>query len=271
MLTFGLVQGQESGYPRVAWALALGAAALIAFPVVERRRCSPMLPLELFARRSFAAANLETFLVYGALGGLVFFFILFLQFIGFSAFEAGLINLPVSVIIIALSPTLGRRADARGPRALLTLGPVLMAAGMAFLLGVSDRSDFWVFGPPGLVLFALGLAHVVAPITSTALASAPARLSGVAAGVNQTVSRVGNLVAVALAGVVVALVFEHVTGDPSAVPFQLDDTAETLRDGSTAAFRAAIGVCIAFAFAFALAGAAVAATMLRNERTETAA
>ena len=143
LLTFGLVQGQESGYPRVAWALALGAAALIAFPVVERRRCSPMLPLELFARRSFTAANLETFLVYGALGGLVFFFILFLQFIGFSAFEAGLINLPVSVIIIALSPTLGRRADARDPRALLTLGPVLMAAGMAFLLGVSDRSDFW--------------------------------------------------------------------------------------------------------------------------------
>ena len=266
-LTFGLVQGQDGGYVRVSWALALGAAALIAFPIHERRTRSPMLPLELFTRRPFVAANIETFLVYGALGGFVFFFILFLQFIGFSAFEAGVINLPVSVIIIALSPTLGRRADARGPKTLLTLGPILMAAGMAFLLGVTDRSDFWWFGPAGLVLFALGLAHIVAPITSTALASAPARLSGVAAGVNQTVSRVGNLVAVALGGLVVALVFQHVTGDPSAVPFQLDHTAGTLRDGSITAFRAAIGVCIAFA----LAGAFIAATMLRGERTETAA
>ena len=265
-LTFGLVQGQESGYARVSWALALGVAALLAFPIHERRTRAPMLPLELFSRRPFLAANVETLLVYGALGGFLFFFTIFLQFIGFSAFEAGLINLPVSVVIIALSPTLGRRADARGPKRLLTVGPLLTAAGMACLIGVSEQSDFWVYGPPGLLLFALGLAHVVAPITSTALATAPPSLSGIAAGVNQTVSRVGNLVAVAIAGLVVALVFEHVTGDASAVPLQLGETSQVLQDGSVSAFRAAIGVCVAFA----VAGAAVAATMLKDERVDTA-
>ncbi len=264
-VTFGLVQGQDSGFAGVAWALALGAAALVAFPIVERRVRTPMLPLELFLRRLFAAANIETLFVYGALGGF-FFFTIFLQFLGFSPFEAGLVNLPLSVVIIALSPTLGRWADTRGPRGLLSLGPVLMAAGMACLLGISEQSDFWVFGPPGLVLFALGLAQVVAPITSTALSSAPAELAGIAAGVNQTVSRVGNLVTVAIAGLVVALVFENVTGDATAVPLQLDETSAVLRDGSVTAFRSAVGLCIGLA----LAGAATAAIMLRGERTERA-
>lgn len=266
LLTFGLVQGQEAGYTSVVWAFVLGLAALVAFPFAERRVRKPMLPRVLFSRPSFVAANLETFFVYGALGGFGFFFFIFLQFIGFSAFEAGLTNLPVSVVIIVLSPRLGRRADTHGPRTLLTVGPLMMAAGMALMLGVSDRADFWPLVVPGLFLFALGLAQVVAPITSTALSSAPSDLSGIAAGVNQTVSRVGNLVAVAVGGLAVTLVFERVTGDASAVPFQLGETADSLRDGSIAAFRAAIGICIALA----LAGAAVAALMLprRDGRAE---
>ncbi len=257
-LAFGLVQGQESGFAQVAWALVLGIVALIAFPFVERRARNPMLPAALFSRPAFVGANVETFFVYGALGGFVFFFSIFLQFLGFSAFEAGLANLPMSVIIIALSPFLGRRADIRGPRRLLTIGPLLVAAGMALMLGIDERSDFWTFGVPGLLVLALGLAHVVAPITSTALASASADLSGIVAGANQTVSRVGNLVAVAIAGLIVTLVFQHVTGDSEAVPLQLGETSDSLRNGSVDAFRAALGVCIAFA----LVGALVATRML---------
>lgn len=255
LLTFGLVQGQESGFAGVAWALSLGAAALVAFPFVERRTRDPLLPLELLSRRSFAGANVETFFVYGALGGFGFFFFLFLQFIGFSPFEAGLLNLPVSLVIIGLSPFVGRRADARGPRGLLIIGPLLMATGMALMFGVTERAEFWAFGLPGMLVFSVGLACVVAPITSTALAAAPTEFSGIASGINQTVSRVGNLVAVAIGGVTVTLVFRHVAGDASLVPFQLGDPSEPLLDGSIAAFRAALALCIGFALAGALAAA----------------
>jgi EmrB/QacA subfamily drug resistance transporter len=256
-LTFGLVQGQDSGFAQVSWALALGVGSLIAFPLIARRVRFPMLPLSLFLRRAFVAANVETLLVYGGLGGFAFFFVLFLQFLGFSPFAAGLINLPISVIIIVLSPTLGRVADRRGPRELLTAGPILMATGMAFFFAVTDRSDFWIFGPPGVVVVSVGLALVVAPITSTALAAAPSSLSGIAAGVNQTASRVGNLVTVALAALVVGLVFEHVTGDAVAIPFQVGETSETLRHGSITAFRAAVGVCIGVCLASAVVAAAL--------------
>jgi EmrB/QacA subfamily drug resistance transporter len=258
-LTYGIVEGGERGFADYWWVFLVAAGALGAFLARERSAAEPMLPLALFRRRNFAVANLETLSVYAALGGFLFFFTLYLQFLGFSPFEAGLASLPVTAIMILLAARFGRLADEHGPRLYLTIGPALIGASMLVFLGLKERSDYWTFGVAGLTGLGLGLACVVAPITATALSSAPSEYSGIASGVNQTVSRLGNLVAVAVLGVVVALVFEASGGSADAVPLAVGQTGE-LRSASIDAFRAALIVVAGLAFA----GAATAALGISN-------
>ncbi len=258
-LTYGMVDGASHGFRHSWWAFAVAGAALAAFAVLERRVTEPLLPFELFRRRNFAFANAETFLVYGALGGLFFFFTIYLQFLGFSPAEAGLANLPGSVVMILLSSRFGRIADQYGPRLLLTAGPVLVAIGMVLFSFMRSKTGFWVFGIPGLVVFALGLSMVVAPITSTAMGSAPGRFAGIASGVNQTVSRLGNLLAVAVLGLVVLLVYRSQGGDRG-VPIARGQHDHVLRSASMDAFRVAMLVSAGLA----LAGAVVAAIGISN-------
>ena len=253
-LTFGLVEGAERGFGDVWWAFAVAVPALVAFVYVERRSAEPMLPFALFRERNFAASNAVTFLVYGALYGQLVFSQLFLQFIGFSPFEAALIGIPASLIMILLASRFGALADRHGPRLYLTAGPFAVGVGILLLLLVSDREDFWIPGMASIVVFALGLAMLVAPITATALKSAPPKFAGIASGVNSTVSRLGNLIAVAVIGVVVTLVFDSQVGTESAVPLAKDQQGEELREASLDAFRA--GMTLAAALAFAAAAAA---------------
>ncbi len=260
LLTYGLVEGADHGFGRIWWAFLVGAAALAAFVVVERRVDHPMLPFDLFRERNFAAANAETFLVYAGLYGFIVFFTLYLQFLGFTPFEAGLLNIPTSVVMILLAARFGGLADRHGPRLYLTLGPALIGAGTLVFCLVQDQDEFWTYGLAALLLFSLGLAMMVAPITATALKSAPERYAGIASGVNSTVSRLGSLVAVALIGLVISLVFDARTDDASAVPLAKGQTSPELRDASEAGFRA--GMVIAAAFAFA--GAAVGAVGISN-------
>ena len=260
LLTYGLVEGAERGFGGLWWAFAGAVAALAAFAVVERRVAQPMLPFELFRRRNFAAANAETFLVYAALYGFFVFFTIYLQFLGFTPFEAGLLNIPSSLIMIALAARFGTLADRHGPRLYLTLGPALIGVGTLVFLLVDEQSDFWTAGIAGLVLFSLGLAAMVAPITATALKSAPERYAGIASGVNSTVSRLGSLMAIAVIGLVIALVFDARTDADDAVPLARDQQAAELRDASVDGFRA--GMLIAAALAFA--GAAVGAVAISN-------
>jgi hypothetical protein len=126
---------------------------------------------------------------------------------------------------------------------------------MLLLLFLDQQDDFWTVGIAAMALYSLGLAAIVAPITATALSSAPDDLSGVASGVNQTVSRLGNLLAVAAAGFVVALVFEAAGGTGSAVPLERGQTDPGLRAASIDSFQAAIGIAAGLAFAGALVGA----------------
>jgi EmrB/QacA subfamily drug resistance transporter len=259
-LTYGLVEGQERGFAEVWWAFAVSAPALLAFVLVERRVAEPMLPFKLFRERNFAVANLETFLVYGALYGQLVFVQLYIQFIGFSPFEAALLGIPASVIMILLASRFGALADRHGPRLYLTAGPVLVGVGILLILPVEERSDFWVFGMASIVVFALGLAFLVAPITATALKSAPSAFAGIASGVNSTVSRLGNLIAVAVIGLVISLVFHSQVNVDAAVPLATDQQAEQLRDASVDGFRA--GMVLAAALAFA--GAAVAGFGISN-------
>jgi EmrB/QacA subfamily drug resistance transporter len=259
-LTWGLVEGAEQGFGELWWTFVIAGLAFGAFAVVERRVAEPMLPFGLFRRRNFAFANLETFLVYAALYGFLVYSTLYLQFLGFSPFEAGLIQIPTSVVMIVLAARFGAIADRQGPRFLLSAAPVLLAGGTLLMLPISKQGDFWTFGIASFLVFSVGLAMLVAPITSTALKSAPAQYAGIASGVNSTVSRVGSLTAVAVIGLVVTIVFTGQVSDPDAVPLARGQSDPELRESSIDAFRAGMLV----AAGLALAGAAVAALGISN-------
>jgi EmrB/QacA subfamily drug resistance transporter len=210
-ITFGLIEQPLHGWadPMVALPLALGALLFGSFLVWEARTSHPMLPLTLFRRRNFAVGNLETFLMYGGLGLMFFFLVLFLQQVaGYSALEAGSSTIPVTAMMFLLSMRFGALADRLGPRLFMGVGPLVAASGMALLLWRVDAdTDFFVDLLPGLVVFGLGLSMTVAPLTSTVLADADESNAGIASGVNNAIARVAGLVAIAAVGAVVAGVF----------------------------------------------------------------
>jgi MFS family permease len=257
-LTYGLVEGADRGFADYWWAFALAATAFIGFVVVERRVAEPMLPFALFRRGNLAAANVETFLVYAAIYGFFVYFALHIQALGFSPFETGLALTPPSLVLVALATRFGALADRHGPRLFLTAGPALIGAGCLLTLPIDSRGDFCVAGIAGLATFSLGLAMLVAPITATALKSAPAELAGVASGVNATVSRLGSLTSVALIGLVVSLVFAART-DADAEPLTTGLEGDALA-ASIAGYRAGM----LLAAGLALAGAAVGALAISN-------
>ena len=250
LLTYGLVEGADRGFGELWWAFVGGRGRARRVRGRRDAACAePMLPFALFRERNFAAANAETFLVYAGLYGFFVFFTLYLQFLGFTPFEAGLLNIPSSIVMILLAARFGALADKHGPRLFLTLGPALIGLGTLVFAVVDSRSEFWTFGIVGILLFSLGLAMMVAPITATALKSAPERYAGIASGVNSTVSRLGSLMAVAVIGLVIALVFDANTDAPDAVPLAVDQTAPDLRLASVDGFRAGMVVAAALAFA----------------------
>ncbi|MGH3021919.1 MAG: MFS transporter [Gaiellaceae bacterium] len=250
-LAYGLVQGGEHGFADVAWAFLLAGASLGAFLVRERRTREPLLPLSLFRIRDFTLVNVATFLNYSAVAGSAFYLVLFLQsVVGYTPFQTGLLLLPSTAAMLLLAARFGRLSDHFGPRPFL-VGPIAMAAGMLLWLRVDDRS-LWDGLLPGLVLYGLGLSMIVAPITSAALTTAPERYSGLAAGVNSTFSRLGGLLAIAILGLVVALVFAARTNDPELVPFALGEDSPEFLAGSTDAFRAAMVVAATLAIAGSL-------------------
>jgi EmrB/QacA subfamily drug resistance transporter len=209
-VTYGLIEQPLRGFgdPLVAGSLALGAALFAAFLLHERRAPRPMLPLELFRRRNFAVGNIQTLTMYGGLGLLFFFLVLFLQQVaGYDALAAGLAALPITLVMFVLSSRFGALADRFGPRLFMGGGPLVAALGLA-LIGRLDREvDYLGDLLPGLLLFAIGLSMTVAPLTATVLADADEHNAGVASGVNNAIARVAGLVAVAAVGAIVAAQF----------------------------------------------------------------
>jgi EmrB/QacA subfamily drug resistance transporter len=253
-LTFAIVEERW-------WALGVAAPLLALFLLVELRSAQPMLPLGLFRRRNFAVVNAQTFLVYAALYGFFVYFTIYVQFLGFTAFEAGLLNIPSSAALILLAARFGALSDRYGPRLFLTGAPVLLGAGTLLFLLVDERSDMWTTGLPAIGIFALGLAALVAPITATALKSVPQERAGIASGVNSTVSRLGSLISVAVIGFVIAVVFGH----EGAVPLAKDQADPLLRADSIDAFRAGMLVAVGLAFAGSTLGLAISNREARGE------
>jgi MFS family permease len=261
-LTYGLVAGARSGFESVAWAFAAAAVGLAVLVVSERRSANPLLPGDLLRERLFVVANIYTLLVYAALGGATFYLALYLQSaaVGYSPARASLVFLPISVVMFFLAGRVGRLADRDGPRRYLTLAPIVMAAGLLLLTPVTDTNP--AVPIPGVLVFALGLALLVAPITATALQAAPDRYSGLAAGVNTTVSRLGGLVATPVIGAVITLTFASATSGRHLDPFSIRPAAVVHRHATIDAFRAGI----AAAGVLCLAGALLAARELPRGR-----
>jgi EmrB/QacA subfamily drug resistance transporter len=187
-------------------ALAVGVVAGICFVLVERRSSHPMLPLGLFASRTFSAANTMTLLVYAALGAVLFFLVIDVQTVlGYGALQAGMATLPITILMLLLASRGGALGARIGPRIPMTVGPLVMAVGVAWLSFVDEGTSYWLGVLPPLCVFALGLALMVAPLTATVLGAAPADRAGLASGVNNAVARAGSLFAVAALPVVVGL------------------------------------------------------------------
>jgi EmrB/QacA subfamily drug resistance transporter len=177
----------------------VGLAALAGFVVNERRSAHPMLPPGIFANRQFTAANVVTFLVYGALGGVFFFVVVDLQVVaGFSPLLAGTSLLPITAIMLAFSARAGDLAGRIGPRVPMSLGPVISAGGLLLLLRIGPNASYVADVLPGVTVFGFGLTLIVAPLTTTVLAAAEERYAGIASGVNNAVARAAALLAVAV-------------------------------------------------------------------------
>lgn len=210
-IVFAFIEAPTRGWSSMAvlGALAVGIASVAAFIRVERTRASPMLPLDLLRNRNFAGANLLTFLLYAALGGGLFFLPLnLIQVQGLSATAAGAALLPFIVIMFALSRWAGGLVETRGARLPLVAGPLIAAAGFALLALPGTQASYWTGFLPGIAVMGLGMAIAVAPLTTTVMNSVGPQLSGTASGVNNAVSRVAGLLAVAVFGYLMALLFE---------------------------------------------------------------
>jgi EmrB/QacA subfamily drug resistance transporter len=211
-LAFGAIRGQQ-----VAWSeplpiviLAIGAVALLAFPILMVTRRDPLVPPSLFRNRTFSAINLSTLLIYGALYVLIYVNSLFLQgVLGYSPLAAAIISLPSGVALVLLSARAGSLAGRYGARPFLVGGPLLMLVGVLWWLRVPATSTPWLarlddlstlLPPlatltdplPAFVLFGIGISLVVAPLTATLMGSAPVERAGLASAINNALSRVGQ-------------------------------------------------------------------------------
>ncbi len=210
-IVYGLTEATNLGldHPAVIAAVIAGAVALVLFGVVEARTRYPMLPLTLFQSQNFTVANLLTFLLYAGLSGSLFLVPFnLIQVQGYSTTAAGASMLPFVLMIFVLSRWTGGLVDRVGPKVPLVAGPLIFAGATAlYALPGLDGHNYWTSFFPIILLQGLGMAIAVAPLTTVVMSSVPSSHAGIAAGVNNAVSRTGGLLAVAIVGVLALTAF----------------------------------------------------------------
>jgi EmrB/QacA subfamily drug resistance transporter len=291
-VVYALIEEPDRGFAATGvWVpLALGLVAGTLFLVRERVAAAPMVPLRLFRNRNFSATNLATFAIYAGLGALTFFSALFVQQVaGYTAFEAGAAFAPISLLLFALSRRFGALAERIGSRTLMTAGPAVAGVGGLLLLRVSADAAYVTEVLPAVLVFGLGLAMTVAPLTATVLGAVEQRHAGIASGINNAVARVAGLVAIAAVGAVVSAAFSAELDDrlPSAAspavraaaddakerplaavdddelaPAERDALAAAADDAGVAGFHAGMAAVAALLFI----GAGISAAGVRNPR-----
>lgn len=205
-LVFGLIEGGSLGFGerRVGLSLALGAAAMLGFGVVEWRGRHPMMPPALFRSRTFTGANLLTLFLYCALGATTFVLPFnLIQVQGYSVVQAAAALLPFVAVMSLLSRWSGGLMDRYGSRVPLTFGPMIAAVGFFLFSRAAGGGSYWTAVFPAVMVMSLGMAISVAPLTTTVMAAAEESRAGLASGINNAVSRLAILLAVAVSGVVV--------------------------------------------------------------------
>lgn len=292
---YGLLESANVGFNAVVvGAIALGIVILGLFFWVEARLASPMLPLSLFRSRTFSGANLLTFLLYSALGGALFFLPFnLIQVQGYSAMAAGAALVPFPVIMFLLSRWSGGLVDRYGARLPLILGPVIAAVGFGLMTLPGVGGSYWTTFFPAVMVLGLGMALCVAPLTTVVMNAVNVRSVGVASGINNAVSRIASLLAIALLGLVMLNRFNHSLNQRLAT-LQLPSDAQQFLDtqrvklaaaavpsGLSEAVAAALKSAIAAAFVdgfrwvmgiavcLAIVSAITAAFMLERQRQVT--
>ncbi len=253
-IVFGLIEAGPRGFGDglVLGALIAGSALLMAFVVVEVRSSAPMMPLDIFRSRTFSGANLLTLLLYGGLGGSLYFFPFNLQQVqGYAPTAAGAAFLPFTAIVFILSRWAGGLVQRFGAKVPLIVGPIVTAGGFALFAVPDIGGSYWTTFFPAVVVMSLGMTLVIAPLTTTVLNAVPTHRSGVASGVNNAVTRAAGLLAIAVFGLVITSIFSS----------SLDSRLNSLH--VTPAVRSALG-----SQRSKLVGATLPAGISHTERTQ---
>lgn len=201
-ITYGLIEGPADHWHARSWIVLVAGLALAAiFLWYESRSKDPMVHLSLFRSRNFSGSNAMTFAMYGALAGFMFALVIYMQTkLGYSAIKAGASLLPVSVVLLLFSSRVGQLSSKIGPRYFLTFGPLIASLAMFSLINYRPGNSYLWFLIPRVLLFSIGLALLVAPLTTTVMTSVDESSSGIASGINNAVSRIAGLVVIALLG-----------------------------------------------------------------------
>jgi EmrB/QacA subfamily drug resistance transporter len=216
---YALIEGPPSGWARTALlAAVVGAVSLVSFVVIQQRSSHPMVPLEMFRNRQFSGANATTLFVYAAIGASMFLVVLHLQTdLGYSPLEAGASFLPLTILMLLFSARSGAVAQRIGPRWPMTIGPFVVAAGLALLSRIEPGMSYLSGVLPGILVLGVGLVITVAPLTSAVLAAVDDHHAGIGSALNNAVARIGGLLAVAVI--------------PAAAGISQAGTATALNDG----------------------------------------
>ncbi len=266
LLTWAVGAGPKQGWAGPpGFGVAAGLVLLAVFLLIEARRGErAMMPLALFKVRAFAATNALTLLLYFALGGALYFLPFgLIRLGGYSATQAGAALLPFALVMGFGSPVAGALADRWGARLSLTAGPLIAAAGLAWLGATHLGGSYWTALLPALGLLAAGMTVTVAPLTSTVMGAVGDEHAGTASGINNAVARIAGLFAVAGLGAVFALAFASAAPDGTSLDAVM--AGRTTGGAGAAAFAHALRIVMFAAAGCAAAGGIIAGLTLRPQ------